>query len=138
MPRWNLPETWHGLDLRRVEYATMKLPRGILLAAIIILLYLIPTCLEILARTEVNTWVAVILPGNLLGCAVLILLLRRVKTGLLLYAGLAACECCWHVVHLMRGVTMAWIADLVPTLAVLMVLLMRRQRMRDLEQRLLF
>jgi len=112
------------------ETILMRLPLGLLLPLTAIVLYVIPTLLEIMARTQVNTWAAVILPGNALGCAVLITLLRMPRTGLILYLGLAGCECWLHVTHTMRGMTMAWIVDLVPTLVVLSLLTWRLPRAR--------
>ena len=115
-----------GVDrVRDAEQWMARLHPALLAILLIVVLYGIPTILEILARQEVNTWVAVILPGNILGCMVLIAILRMPRTGLGIYLALAACECWLHVTHIMRGVTMAWIVDLVPTLVVLILLIVR-------------
>lgn len=102
----------------------------VLLPMIALLFYAAPTGLEILARVHVNTWLAVILPGDLVGCAALIWLAKLPRTGVLLYIGLTALESCLHLTHTMRGMTMAWVADLVPTL-VMMGVAMRRGERRE-------
>lgn len=113
----------------------VRLHPAILLPAIAILLYGVPTMLEILARTRVtNTWLAVVLPGDAVGCAVLMVVARKPRLGLLLYGAMTALECYWHIRHVMRGVTMAWVADLVPTLVVMGILLMRLQRSRGMNE----
>lgn len=123
-----------GLPL--LERIAMEVHPAILLPAIALLLYALPTALEILARSQLNanTWVAVILPGDAIGCAVLIVLAKMPRAGLLLYCGLTAVECLWHITHVMRGVTMAWVADLVPTVAVILIVVMRLQKVRGLNE----
>jgi hypothetical protein len=118
------------------ERILMQVHPAILLPAIALLLYALPTALEILARSRMNTntWVAVILPGDAIGCAVLIVLARMPRAGLLLYCSLTGLECLWHIMHVMRGVTMAWVADLVPTLAVVLIVLTRLQKRRRLNE----
>ncbi|MGA8110669.1 MAG: hypothetical protein WB974_14615, partial [Acidobacteriaceae bacterium] len=111
-----------------------RLHPAILVLFIALLLYGVPTSLEILARSHVNMWVAVILPGDLAGCVVLGALEKMPRTATALYLLLTACECYWHVAHVMRGVTIAWIADLIPTLVVTGVLLVRMQRARATER----
>ena len=129
--------TDEGLQASRLaEMQSMGFPErmlarvhpALLLLLTVIVLYAIPTVLEILARTQVNTWVAVILPGNAIGCAVLITIMRLPRTGLVLYLVLAGCECWLHLTHTMRGVTMAWVVDLVPTIVVLSLLIRRMQK----------
>ncbi len=118
-------------EMQPVGFSERMLARvhpALLLLLTVVVLYAIPTVLEILARSEVNTWVAVILPGNAIGCAVLITIMRLPRTGLVLYLVLAGCECWLHMTHTMRGVTMAWIVDLVPTLVVLGLLIVRLQK----------
>jgi hypothetical protein len=119
-----------GLPL--FERLLLQVHPAILLPAIAILLYVVPTALEILARSRVNvnTWASVILPGDAVGCAVLMVVARMPRLALLLYGALTGCECFWHVTHVMHGVTMAWVADLVPTLVVMGIFLMRLQRLR--------
>ena len=107
---------------------------AILVLFIAVLLYAVPTALEILARSHMNTWVAVILPGDLAGCVVLGAIEKMPRTAIALYLLLTGCECYWHVAHVMRGVTIAWIADLIPTLVVMGVLLVRMQRARATER----
>ncbi|HEX4064662.1 MAG TPA: hypothetical protein VHZ09_01465 [Acidobacteriaceae bacterium] len=123
-------------ELPLLERIVMGVHPAILLPAIAILLYALPTALEILARSQLNanTWVAVILPGDAVGCAVLIVLAKKPRAGLLLYCALTSLECLWHLTHVMRGVTMAWVADLVPTVAVILIVLMRLQKVRGLNE----
>ncbi|HEX4037767.1 MAG TPA: hypothetical protein VHX37_06895 [Acidobacteriaceae bacterium] len=114
------------------EWRMARLHPAILVALTALLLYVAPTVLEMLARRKVNTWLSVILPGDLLGCMVLGALAKMPRTAIALYLLLTACECYWQVMHAMRGITMAWIVDLVPTLVVIGVLLMRAQRVRGM------
>ncbi|MFP5226398.1 MAG: hypothetical protein ACLGXA_02130 [Acidobacteriota bacterium] len=119
-------------SLSLMERALKRIHPALLLPLTAILLYGIPTAVEILARREVNTWVSIILPGNALGCATLMTVMRRPRTGLLLYLVLAACECWLHITHAMRGMTMAWLVDLVPTLVVLALMMGRLHRFRGM------
>jgi hypothetical protein len=116
----------HLVDATRAENPGPRPARvqmWLLLPAIALLCYGVPTALELLATVHLNTWLAVILPGDLAGCAVLAGLAKMPRTGVLLYLGLTACECCLHITHAMRGTTMVWLADLVPTLVVMKVAL---------------
>jgi len=92
---------------------------------IALVFYAAPTALELLARLHTNTWVAVILPGDVAGCAALIGLARMPRTGVLLYLAMTAFECILYVTHAMQGVTVAWVADLIPTLVLMRVGLRR-------------
>lgn len=115
-----------------LERVLMRVHPAILLPALAILLYLIPTTLEIAARSHVNTWLAIILPGDAVGCAVLIVVARMPRIGVLLYCVLTACESYWHVTHVMRGMLMAWVVDLIPTVVVIGIFLIRRQELHGM------
>lgn len=123
------PEEASRIHLVRRERARSRVRRLLVLPAIACLLYGVPTALELVARLHVNTWLAVILPGDVVGCAALAGPAKMPRTGVLLYMGMTALECGLHVTHAMRGMTMAWVADLVPTLVVMKVALQRGLRL---------
>jgi hypothetical protein len=98
-----------------------RVHRMLLLLAIALLFYAVPTTLELLASVHVNTWLAVILPGDVAGCAALIGLARMPRAGVLLYLVTTGFECILYLTHAMGGVTLAWVADLIPTLVLMSV-----------------
>jgi hypothetical protein len=103
----------------------------VLLAGLLaLLLYGVPTALEIAARSHVNTWLAVIVPGDVAGCLVLGWLAKMPRTAAALYLLLTACEGCWHLARMTHGVAMAWFADLIPAVVVMCVMVVRGQRAR--------
>lgn len=99
----------------------------LLLAVVLALaLYALPTLFEYFAAQHVNPWLAVILPGDAVGCAALIVLFRARRTGLLLYLALTAIEGTLYLTHILSPVTLIWIVDLVPTLIALVCVSSRR------------
>ena len=70
------------------------------------------------ALRTVNPWLAVVLPGDLAGCACLALIFRKMKFAASLYVALTAMEALLYVSHLASMHALLWFADLVPTLVV--------------------
>ncbi len=54
----------------------LRMHAWVLILLTVLALYLLPTALEFAASRALNPWLAVILPGDLFGCAVMIGLLR--------------------------------------------------------------
>ena len=96
---------------------------SIIFFSVVILLYALPTAVELAAVQHLNPWLAVIFPGDLIGCAWLVAIFKLRRTGWFLYLALTACESCLYVSHFMTANALVWVVDLVPTLAVLGMIL---------------
>jgi hypothetical protein len=96
---------------------------SIIFFSVVVLLYVLPTALELAAVQHLNPWLAVIFPGDLIGCAWLVAIFKLRRTGWFLYLTLTACESCLYVSHFMTANALVWVVDLVPTLAVLGMIL---------------
>ena len=97
------------------------------LLSIASLLYLLPMVIKLLAARHLNPWLAVILPGDIAGCAWLFGVFKMQRTGLILYLLLTACESCLYVSNIVSADALIWIADLVPTLIVAGIIVFRLQ-----------
>jgi len=87
-----------------------------------IALYALPTLFEFAAMRRWNPWLAVMLPGDLAGCLCLILVFRRVRTGITLYLLLTFLEGTLYALHILPLSSIVWIVDLIPTLLVIQML----------------
>jgi hypothetical protein len=92
-------------------------------------LYVMPTVGEFIAAQHVNPWLAIILPGDLLGCIWLTFAFRMQRTGVLLYLLLTGCESFLYLSHAVTVNMLVWIADSVPTL--LVAVMIARSRMMN-------
>lgn len=110
----------------------LQIPAGLLALLTVLVAYALPTALELVARHSLNAWLAVILPGDVIGCAVLAALLRKPRTGVLLYFLLTAIEGLSYMGGLARGRQLVWLADLIPMLLVLILLLRMKLRTWEL------
>jgi hypothetical protein len=97
------------------------------LLLIVSLLYVLPTVIEVLAARHLNPWLAIILPGDIAGCAWLFGVFKMQRTGLILYLLLTACEACLYVSNIVSVDSLIWIADLVPTVIVAGIIVFRLQ-----------
>lgn len=84
----------------------------------VLLLYAIPTVFELAATKHFNPWLAVILPGDAIGCACLVIAFRMPKLGLALYLLLTICEAALYRSGIVAARDLIWIVDLIPTLTV--------------------
>ena len=96
---------------------------SIIFFSVAVLLYALPTAVELAAVQHLNPWLAVIFPGDLIGCAWLVAIFKLRRAGWFLYLMLTACESCLYVSHFMTANALVWVVDLVPTLAVLGMIL---------------
>lgn len=107
--------------IRRIfrQWSTLQV-RDILIAlvSVVSLLYVLPTVVELVAAHSLSPWLAIILPGDVVGCAWLIFGFKMQKTGLILYVLLTVCESCLYAFHVVSANALVWIVDLVPTLVV--------------------
>ncbi|HZZ37765.1 MAG TPA: hypothetical protein VFE06_01460 [Acidobacteriaceae bacterium] len=110
---------------------TLRLHARLLIPMTVLALYLLPTMLEFAASRALNPWLAVILPGDLLGCAAMIGLLGMPRTGVLLYLALTTLEGLSYAANRAVVPDLRWFADLVPTLVVLTLLLRMKLRSRE-------
>jgi hypothetical protein len=107
-----------------------NLNNSILFFAVVALLYALPTVLELLATKHFNPWFAVILPGDVIGCACLITVFRMPKTGLALYLLLTICETTLYESKVVAARDLLWIVDSVPTLIAVVLILRARMPSR--------
>lgn len=110
----------------------LEIPAGMLTLLTVLVAYGLPTAAELAARHMLNPWLAVILPGDLIGCAVLAGLLRKPRTGVFLYLLLTVIEGLSYADGVARGRHLVWFADLVPTLFVLILILRMKLRSGEL------
>ncbi|HEX3986344.1 MAG TPA: hypothetical protein VHX13_07005 [Acidobacteriaceae bacterium] len=110
----------------------LQMPAGLLALLTVLVAYAVPTALELAARHTLSPWLAVILPGDLIGCAVLARVLHRPRTAVLLYLLLTTMEGLSYVGGVARGRQLIWFADLVPTLLVLALMVRMKRRNREL------
>lgn len=117
-------------QIRRIldSYGTRPAPNlWIALLSIISLLYVLPMVIKLLATRHLNPWLAIILPGDIAGCAWLFGVFKMQKTALILYLLLTACETCLYVSNIVSVDSLIWIADLIPTLIVAGIIVFRLQ-----------
>ena len=103
-----------------------NLPFALLSVAFFI--YGVPTALEFLAAQHLNPWIAVILPGDIVGCFWLAAIVKMRRTALLLYLALTASESCLYVLGLVSSANLVWIADLVPAFFVALMITRSNRR----------
>lgn len=92
----------------------------------VLLLYGLPTVIELLAARHFNPWLAIILPGDLVGCACLAILFRMHRAGSYLYLMLTLGESALYASRTLTADSLLWIVDFVPTLVVAGVILRSR------------
>lgn len=103
-----------------------NLNTSILFLAVVFLLYAVPTILEVAATKHLNPWLAVVLPGDVVGCACLITVFKMPRTGLILYMVLTICEAALYGLHMVAARELIWVVDLVPTVtAACLIMLVR-------------
>jgi hypothetical protein len=95
----------------------------LLLFSIVVCFYVLPTVIEFEMMKYVGVWGSCIVFGDLLGCSFLSMALGLRKTGVLLYGFLAGCEGWLYAVRIVRPELLLWLVDLVPTLAILSLVL---------------
>lgn len=94
-----------------------------ILCLVLFLLYIAPTAIEFSASKTINPWLSIILFGDFTGCAWLFAFFRLRKTAALLYVPLTALEALLYAYHIVPINALPWIVDIVPTLAVIAVIL---------------
>jgi hypothetical protein len=99
----------------------------VLLMAASLVLYVLPKVLELTAMRHWNPLLSMILPGDLAGCAFLVVVFGKVKEGISLYCLLTVMEAWVYWAQISPLNVLSWIIDLVPTLVVL-VIVMRSAR----------
>lgn len=106
---------------RPLESSSMEispLRKLLLLVAVCLVLYVLPTAFEFSVLPDWNPWFATILPGDLLGCLCLATVFRRFKMGVVLYGVLTIFESLIYVTGIAPVRLIPWFTDLLPTLAV--------------------
>jgi hypothetical protein len=87
-------------------------------AAVALIVYGVPTLIELTIANNVTPWAGTVVFGDLIGCACLAVLFRMPATALFLYLGLTAFEGWLYFSGAVPADGLAWIADSVPMLAV--------------------
>ena len=100
-----------------------RLKMAMILSLVVFLLYVGPTTIEFSASRTMNPWLSVILFGDFTGCAWLFAFFRFRKAAVLLYISLTALEALLYACHIVPASALSWIVDVVPTLAVVAVIL---------------
>lgn len=106
----------------------------ILFLLAVLFLYAIPTVFELAATKHFNPWLAVILPGDAIGCACLITGFRMPRTGFALYLLLTICEAALYGSKVVATRDLIWLVDLVPTITVA-CLIMRTRMLHGIRHR---
>lgn len=83
-----------------------------------VLTYVLPTVIELVAAHDPGFGIGVIVFGDLTGCACLAALLGMPMFGVVLYVLLALSEAALYFTGVLSATTMAWFADMLPTLVV--------------------
>jgi hypothetical protein len=91
----------------------------ILLGAALVLLYVIPTVLEILVVDTLGPWLAVVGLGDLVGCLCLALVFRRTWLATGIYVATTLVEVWLYYFRLFPPYQLALLADFAPTVVVL-------------------
>jgi uncharacterized membrane protein YgdD (TMEM256/DUF423 family) len=91
---------------------------ALLLLIVGVVLYALPTMVELAAAEHVSPWVATVLFGDFTGCACLAAVFKMRRTGLLFYLLLTGCEGALYASHTLSANALVWLVDLVPTLVV--------------------
>jgi hypothetical protein len=111
-----------GTVLRYVNWRSHRVRMvsmvSVLVVVVVGVFYLLPTALEFWLRREGVPSAALIVFGDLLGCAVIYRIWKRIGVGL--YVGLALVECALHFSGLSTAL-MIWMTDLVPALCLLLI-----------------
>ena len=113
-------------NLARAAQAVARWNPLILAVILVLVLYALPTLLEYVAAQHWNPWLAVILPGDALGCAALIVFFKMRRTGPVLYLALTGIEGAFYLTHILSPPALLWIVDLIPTLIALSLVSSRR------------
>jgi hypothetical protein len=90
----------------------------LMLLSAVLLIYVLPTALELVATQHISPWLASIFPGDLAGCICLAAVFKMRRTGVLLYLLLTICETFLYLSNIVSARELPWIVDLVPTLIV--------------------
>ena len=90
----------------------------VLLCLVAALLYVLPKFFEFHAMHRWNPWISVVLPGDLAGCLCLAIVFRKIKAAILLYCLLTSAEALLYWLHIAPADVLPWVADLVPTVVI--------------------
>jgi hypothetical protein len=91
----------------------------LLCLTVIIVFYVLPTGLELVATTYLGPWVGTIFLGDFCGCVCLATIFKLRRTSIILYAVLTVGEGALFASHLLSASALLWITDLVPTLVLI-------------------
>jgi hypothetical protein len=93
--------------------------------SIIVSFYLLPTVVEWLLLQKANPWIALVVFGDLIGCAFLSLGLNLKRTAVLIYLFATTVEATLYAFHIVSIGWLIWITNLLPTMMILFCIAMR-------------
>jgi hypothetical protein len=99
------------------KLAGMPLP--LLLFAVPLILYLLPTLIEIALSASVGPWLPAIVVGDFTACACVFAVFRMRKTGVTLYLLMIGLKLCLYVTQIVSASVLLWLTDLIPALIVM-------------------
>jgi len=105
--------------LSRYSSGLAGLPIPLLVIAVAVLLYVIPTAIEIALSIEVGPWLASIILGDFVACAFIFAFFKMRRTGVILYLLLTISKIWLFSAHLIPASSLPWITDAVPVLIVI-------------------
>lgn len=105
--------------LSRYSSRLASLPIPLLLIAVALLLYVIPTAVEIVLSVEVGPWLASIILGDFVACAFIFAFFKMRRTGVILYLLLTISKIWLFSAHLIPASSLPWMTDAVPVLIVI-------------------
>ena len=105
--------------LRACSNKIARLPLPLLLIAVPILLYGVPTVIEMALSTGIGPWLTSIFVGDLAACGCIYAVLGMRKTGMILYPLLIVLKFCLFSAQLISANTLLWLTDVIPTLIVM-------------------
>lgn len=105
--------------LRRYSEKIAGLPVPLLFVVVALVLYALPTAMEIGLTPEVGTWLAGIVLGDLAACAFISVVFKMRRTGVVLYLLLTMLETSLYLAHIIPARAMPWMSDAIPALFVL-------------------
>jgi hypothetical protein len=97
----------------------LGLPLPLLLPVVTLLLYGLPTAIELLLLPHTGIWFASIVLGDLTACVCIFAVFKMRRTGVILYLLLIIGKSLLYTAHIIPVNVLPWITDIIPVLAVI-------------------
>lgn len=116
-----------GTDLLQRARWSRILQSSWMVVAAVFLLYAIPKWLELVLVRTVNPWISVVFLGDAVGCACIIAMFKRPGLAIAVYLAATGLEALARELHLMHAAALTWVADVIPTIVAIALLVKIRQ-----------